>query len=116
MWRVIMDEDLQKWTERARKISKFFHDLVLLATLASSLTVVSPLCADTVWVSKDCSVTPCAFTFGNSTTGTPLAAGRFRKIGSSAFWSATYLGTPNRFWVSVGGMNMADQQVSTSAG
>jgi hypothetical protein len=89
---------------------------LLLATLASSLTAVSPLCADTVWVSKDCSVTPCTITTGNSTTGVPLAPGRFRKTGSSASWSATYFGTPNRFWVSVGGMNMADQQVSTSAG
>jgi hypothetical protein len=88
---------------------------LLLATLVSSLAVVS-LCADTVWVSKDCSATPCTVTTGNSTTGAPLAAGQFRKTGSSAFWSATYLGTPNRFWVSAGGMNMADQQVSTSAG
>lgn len=91
----------------------------LLATAALGCTLFSApqLEADTVWASKDCSLSPCVITTGNNTISPmPLPPGQFRKTGPSAFWSANYFGTPNRFWVGTGGMNFADQQLSTAPG
>jgi hypothetical protein len=66
--------------------------------------------AETVWAQKDCSVTPCVV------TGSTNPVGWFRIDGPDINWSATYLGTPQRFWVSQGGSNMADIQLSTANG
>ena len=54
-----------------------------------------------------------------TTGGTPpptLAPGQFRVIGQPIQWDATYFSTPQQFWVSQGGMNMATTQLSTANG
>ena len=64
--------------------------------------------AETVSVTKDCSLgPPCAVTG---------STGRFRTTTSSFNWEALYTGTPNKFWVSDAGANMATTQLTTSAG
>ncbi|MFV8584305.1 hypothetical protein ACNRBS_10870 [Ralstonia pseudosolanacearum] len=87
------------------------RNLLWSALVAACLTKSIGAAADTVWVSKDCTGGPCTVQGGPYPT-----LGFFRLTGSSFGWSATYTGTPQRFWVSQGGANMADTQLSTSNG
>lgn len=88
------------------------------ASLLGALAFAAPAGGEIVWAIKDCptGAGSCTVTTGGNTTGTPLAPGRFRVIGQPINWQATYQGTPQRFWVSQGGMNMADVQLSTANG
>lgn len=85
------------------------------ASLFALLAISIPASADVVWATKDCSVSPCIVTTGGTPAPT-LAPGRFRVIGQGIQWQATYQGTPQRFWVGQGGMNMADTQLSAFNG
>lgn len=87
---------------------------------ASIITLIAsprPANADTIWVSKDCTVTPCQITTGGTPAYPGQVPGRFRVTSSAFFnWSATYFGTVQNFWVSPSGMNMATNKLSTSPG
>ncbi|MBA3666450.1 MAG: hypothetical protein H0W65_01835 [Sphingomonas sp.] len=82
-----------------------------LVVLATSI----PASADVVWATKDCTGGTCMVTTGGNPTPA-LAAGRFRVIGPGIQWQALYQGTPQRFWVAQGGMNMADVQLTAFNG
>ncbi len=97
--------------ERSKMMIKPNRNLLWSALVAACLTKSIGAAADTVWVSKDCTGGPCTVQGGPYPT-----LGFFRLTGSSFGWSATYTGTPQRFWVSQGGANMADTQLSTSNG
>lgn len=95
----------------AMKWGRLLGSASILVVLATSI----PASADVVWATKDCSTGTCMYTTG----GTPfpgLAPGRFRIIGPGMKWEALYQGMPQRFWVSQGGINMADLQLSTFNG
>ena len=79
----------------------------MLGAIASRAAV-----ADTIFVSKDCLGGTCTVTGSGS-----VVLGRFRVTSAQQFnWEALYTGSPNRFWVSQGGINMASTQLSAAAG
>lgn len=103
-------------------IRKFAH-AAGLASLCGSASLMglffmsSRASADTVWITKDCSLLPCTISAGGTPAYPGQVAGRFRVISAAQFqWSALYQGTVQRFWVSQGGINMATQQLSTANG
>ena len=84
----------------------------LLVSVAAALGVALPVGAETVSVMKDCSVNPCNVT-GSPYPSTP---GRFRLTGPTFNWEALYTGAVQNFWVSQGGINMADTKLNTTVG
>ena len=86
---------------------------ICLLGLLLPLSSIELSFADTVYVTKDCTISPC------TVSGNTPGPGYFRlSPGSNFNWEATYFGTgnPGHFWIGLNGSNMADIRLSTTAG